>query len=149
MYIRISLICRLVRRSLGDEIKRLGITGSPFCDKRKSLSPNRNVDLNGSLQDSSQDNQISDEITPTKKIHLETIKEDNVLGDQVEEEKLETNSDDSNVVPSKRVVIFIYRILSIVSIVKNQANHRVKIFFQCLSPLKTFEYKYILSSPCR
>ena len=26
-----SLICRLVRRSLGDEIKRLGITGSPFC----------------------------------------------------------------------------------------------------------------------
>ena len=124
---------------MGDEIKRLGITGSPFCDKRKSLSPNRNVDLNGSLQDSSQDNQISDEITPTKKIHLETIKEDNVLGDQVEEEKLETNSDDSNVVPSKRVVIFIYRILSIVSM--QDISYTLKL----VSPYFLEEYLFKVS----
>ena len=39
-------ICRLVRRSLGDEIRRLGVLGSPFCDKIKSItskSPNSSL----------------------------------------------------------------------------------------------------------
>ena len=30
-----------MRRSLGDEIKRLGVLGSPFCDKTKYSSPRR------------------------------------------------------------------------------------------------------------
>ena len=39
-------ICRLVRRSLGDEIRRMGVLGSPFCDKIRSItskSPNSSL----------------------------------------------------------------------------------------------------------
>ena len=129
-YILSFLNYRLVRRSLGDEIKRLGITGSPFCDKRKSLSPNRNVDLNTSLQNSFQENQISDEITPTKKIPLETINENIVLGFQAEEKKLETYSIQAKNRPFDRIVMVFLQFLSIISIGQSQAKDYFRTFFQ-------------------
>ena len=109
----------MVRRSLGDEIKRLGITGSPFCDKRKSLSPNRNVDPSRSLQDL--DNNESDEISPIKKTSLETINENNILECQTNNKK----SEDGAIIMEKglyhQVVNFYLYALSIISICRSHA----------------------------
>ena len=112
---------RLVRRSLGDEIKRLGITGSPFCDKRKSLSPNRNVDPSRSLQ--VLDNNESDEISPIKKTSLETINENNILECQTNDKK----SEDDVIIMEKglfhQVANFYLYVFSIISIYRSHAAH--------------------------
>ena len=126
-----------MRRSLGDEIKRLGITGSPFCDKRKSLSPNRIVDSLRSHRDSSEDDNSSNEITPIKKTQLETINENNILecNSEVktsENEVSETTSDSFG----KVAKVYLYA-LSIVSIGKSNASNHLKrkVFSRLISIL--------------
>ena len=120
------LLFRLVRRSLGDEIKRLGVTGSPFCDKRKSLSPSRIVDSIRCLRDLSEDNNTSNEITPIKKTQLETINENNILECQTDEK----NSEEKVAKPlpgsfGQLAKVYLYA-LSIISIGRSHASHHMK-----------------------
>ena len=131
-----------MRRSLGDEIKRLGITGSPFCDKRKSLSPNRIVDPTRCQRDSSEESNTSNEITPIKKKQLETINENNILECDTEVKKsenevCETTSDSFGQVAK----VYLYA-LSIVSIGKSNASHYLirKVFSPFKHHVSDLEY---------
>ena len=117
---------RVVRRSLGDEIKRLGITGSPFCDKRKSLSPNRILDSTRSNRDSSEDDNTSKEISPIKKTQLETINEDNILECDTDVKKSDNETCETTLDTfSQFAKVYLYA-LSIVSIGKSNASHHTK-----------------------
>ena len=69
-------ICRLVRRSLGDEIKNLGVIGSPFCDKIKYISSGKlNECVNETLSNSGKEIQIVSNNTGKEEGFLETINE--------------------------------------------------------------------------
>ena len=127
---------------MGDEIKRLGITGSPFCDKRKSLSPNRIVDPTRCQRDSSEESNTSNEITPIKKKQLETINENNILECDTEVKKsenevCETTSDSFGQVAK----VYLYA-LSIVSIGKSNASHYLirKVFSRFKHHVSDLEY---------
>ena len=131
---------------MGDEIKRLGITGSPFCDKRKSLSPNRIVDPSRSQQVSSEESNTSNEITPIKKTPLETINENNILECDTEVKKSDNEVCETTSASFGQVAkVYLYA-LSIVSIGKSNAGHHLirKVFLRFKLHVIDFEYISII-----
>ena len=70
-----------MRRSLGDEIKRLGILGSPFCDKGKSSSPLReNLILHSNGHNDSFNINLPVENNYPKKVCAHDFKEHETFG---------------------------------------------------------------------
>lgn len=122
---------RLVRRSLGDEMKRLGVLGSPFCDKAKCVSPG-----NENLSYVNCRDALNDFNLPT---NASTEGEGSLHNSKVQEQcsKTQFNDRKRNVNWTKETVNAIWatvlcsaQAMSFLSFGRSLTNHRLQLYFQ-------------------
>jgi hypothetical protein len=125
------LYYRLVRRSLGDEIQRLGVLGSPFCDKIKSISPGKlNESVNENLRNSPKEIRICSDKTVKLDGCLETINENQCPEQTFEEEERKGMLAKRFLRSFSSMFISIVQTISFLSFSRCPSNPRFKVYFQ-------------------
>ena len=131
----------MVRRSLGDEIRRLGILGSPFCDKIKSIhSGIQNISFNGSLQEKINDSPDSTEVREGREVSLEKAQETHCSELQPNEPKNIPLRAQKTLQSLGTMFISFAKTISFLSFYRSHSNPRLKVYLQ-----KVYIINYILA----
>ena len=122
-------ICRLVRRSLGDEIRRMGVLGSPFCDKIKSItSKSPNSSLSEKLLQLRSDAEEHSNKTGQGDILKEDVIEEEI---SIPEKKEKSTSASSSTTTLESIVGFIIsfaQAISFVSLTRSLGNCHLNVY---------------------
>ena len=120
-------ICRLVRRSLGDEIRRMGVLGSPFCDKIKSItSKSPNSSLSEKLLQLRSDTEEHSNKTVQGDILQEDVIEEEISTTDTKEKS--TSSSITTLESFVGLIISFAQAISFVSITRSLGNSHLNVY---------------------
>ena len=119
----------MVRRSLGDEIRRMGVLGSPFCDKIKSIT---SKSPNSSLSENLLQLRSDTEEHSNKTGQLDILKEDGIEQEiSIPEKKEKSTNTSSSMTTLNSFVGFIIsfaKAISFVSITRSLGNSHLNVY---------------------
>ena len=117
----------MVRRSLGDEIRRMGVLGSPFCDKIKSItSKSPNSSLSEKLLQLRSDTEEHSNKTVQGDILQEDVIEEEISTTDTKEKS--TSSSITTLESFVGLIISFAQAISFVSITRSLGNSHLNVY---------------------